>query len=487
MFRKSDIFTKLLDLFPFLFVFIASMHFPTDPDLGWHLKYGEYFFQHGRVLRDNTFSQLMPDFKWANTSWGTDLISYFTFHNFGFFGLIILGAIVITSTFYFFSKAARLSFFEKSLIFPLIIYFMDPLNAISFRGQLLSLLFLGMLFYLLNVYEQKRKLAYLIPLLFLFWSNLHGQFLIGLLLFLGWLIIRLLNKYFLFKINLNKIILEGKSLGFIFFLSVAFSLINPFGIGIYKDTLRYFINPDLKLIAEYLPFSDLSTPWWSLVVIVTLASCGVVILLAENKFIDKIPKISLFSATYILSLSVRRYAWMMYYLSIPLLQPVAHFLEPNTKKYKYISGSIILLIVTILAIYIKLPFSNYYNFSWSQYCNYDYCSDKAARFIINNNLQNEKLLTMYNWGGWLIWNYPQIKPTIDGRMHLWKDKNGYSGFDEFFAIEQNFVDVNKTKYDVVFISPEKPVYARLTQLTKERKWKLLYSDDSSGVFIKNKM
>ncbi|MCL4418614.1 hypothetical protein M1146_00765 [Patescibacteria group bacterium] len=487
MFRKSDIFTKLLGLFPFLFVFIASIHFPTDPDLGWHLKYGEYFFQHARVLRDNTFSQLMPDFKWANTSWGTDLISYFTFHNFGFFGLIILGAIVITSTFYFFSKAAKLSFFEKSLIFPLIIYFMNPLNTISFRGQLLSILLLGILSYLLNKYEQNRKVAYFIPLLFLFWSNLHGQFLIGLLLFLGWLIVRFLNNYFLFKVNLNKILTEGKFLGFIFFLSIAFSLINPFGIGIYKDTLRYFINPDLKLIAEYLPFNDLSTPWWSLVVIATLASCGIVILLAENKFTDKIPKISLFSATYILSISVRRYAWMMYYLSIPLLQPVAHFLEPNTKKYKYISGSIILLIVTILTVYIKLPFSNYYNFSWTQYCSYNYCSDKAAKFIINNNLQKKKLLTMYNWGGWLIWNYPKIKPTIDGRMHLWKDKNGYSGFDEFFAIEQNFVDVDKTKYDVVFISPEKPVYARLTKLVKEGKWKLLYSDDYSGVFIRNKM
>lgn len=487
MFRKYDILTKFLNLFPFLFVFIASIHFPTDPDLGWHLKYGEYFFQHGKVLRDNTFSQLMPDFKWANTSWATDLISYFTFHNFGFFGLVILGAFIITLTFYFFSKAVKLSFFEKSLIFPLIIYFMNPLNTISFRGQLLSILFLGILSYLLSVYEQKRKVAYFIPLLLLFWSNLHGEFLIGILLFLGWIVIRLLNNYFLFKVNLNKILAEGKFLGFIFFLSVAFSLINPFGLGIYKDTLRYFMNPDLKLIAEYLPFNDLSTPWWNLVAIATLAFCGIVILFAENKFTDKIPKISLFLTTYILSFFVRRYAWMMYYLSIGLLKPAAHFLEPNTKKYKYISGTIILILITTLVVYLKLPLSNYYNFSWSQYCNYNYCSDKAAKFIIKNNLQKKNLLTMYNWGGWLIWNYPQIKPTIDGRMHLWRDRNGYSGFDEFFAIEQNFVDVDKTKYDVVFISPEKPVYARLTQLTREGKWKLEYSDAYSGVFIRNKL
>ncbi len=485
MFRKYNIFTKLINIFPYIFVFLASIHFPTDPDLGWHLKYGEYFFRYGKVLRDNTFSQLMPDFKWANTSWGTDLISYLTFHNFGFFGLTILGAFIITLTFYFFSRAAKLSFFEESLLFPFVIYFMDPLNSISFRGQLLSLLFLGILFYLLNIYEQKKKAAYFIPLLFLLWSNIHGEFLIGLLLFLGWIIVRLLNNYFIFKINLNKILVEGKFLGSVFFLSVMFSLINPFGLGIYKDTLRYFMNPDLKLIAEYLPFNDLSTPWWNLIVIATLAFWGIIILFAENKFIKRVPEASLFWVTYALSLFVRRYAWMMYYLSLSFLKPVAHFLEPNQKKYKYISGSIILLLVTIPVVYFKFPLSRYYNFSWSQYCNYNFCSEKAVRFIIKNNLQKKKLLTMYNWGGWLIWNYPEIKPTIDGRMHLWKDKNGYSGFDEFFSIEQNFTDVNKTKYDAVFISPEKHVYSRLIKLTQEEKWKLVYRDERSGIFVKN--
>jgi len=472
---------------PYIFVFLASIHFPTDPDLGWHLKYGEYFFQHGKVLRNNTFSQLMPDFKWANTSWATDLISYFTFHNFGFFGLAILGAFIIALTFYFFSKAAKLSFFEESLIFPLVIYFMDPLNTISFRGQLLSILFLGILSYLLSTYEQKRKIVFVIPILFLFWSNLHGQFLIGLGLFLGWIMVRFLNNYFLLKIKLKEILAEGKFLGSVFLLSAFSTLINPFGIDIYKDTLRYFINPDLKLIAEYLPFSDLSTPWWNLVIIAALAVWGGLLLMAENKFLDKLPKLSLFFATYVLSLSVRRYAWMMYYLAIPILKPVAHFLEPNTKKYKYISGSIILLLITVTLVYFKLPLSRYYNFSWNDYCSFNYCSDKAVMFIIKNNLEKKNLLTMYNWGGWLIWNYPQIKPTIDGRMHLWKDKNGYSGFDEFFALEQNFTDIDESKYNTVFISPEKNIYKRLLELVNEKKWKLLYSDNYSGVFVRNNL
>ncbi len=475
----------ILDFLPFLFVFIASLYFPIDPDLGWHLKYGEYFLKYGGVLRDNPFSQLMPDYKWVNTSWMTDPISYFIFHNFGFVGLVILGALVITFTFYFFSKAARLSFFEESLIFPLLVYFIYPVNSVSFRGQLLNLMFLGVLFYLLSIYRENKKIIYILPFVFLVWSGIDGEFLGGLLLFLGWVVVKLIADHFLLKIKSHEISKEAKLLVLIFFLSAFATLVNPFGIGIYKEVLRYLINPDLKLIAEYLPFNDLSTPWWNLVAVLVLAFWGMIILFAENKLVRKIPETSIFLVTYALSLSVRRYAWMMYYLSIPLLKPLVHFLEPNQKKYQYISGSLILLVIGIPIAYFKLPLSQYYNFSWSKYCTYYYCSEKAADFIIKNDLEEKKLFTLYNWGGWLIWNYPKIKPTIDGRMHLWRDKNGYSAFDQYYAIEQNITDIDKTKYNAAYMSFEKPVYNRLIELVKEGKWKLVYYNKYSGIFVKN--
>ncbi len=473
----------MLEFIPYIFVFIASLYVPTDPDFGWHLKYGQYFFQHGKLLRTNTFSQLMPGYKWANTSWFTDLISYFAYHNFGFLGVVILGALVITLTFYFFSKAAKLSFFEQSLIFPLVIYFMDPVNSISFRGQLLSLLFLGILFYILSIYRENKKAIYFLPFLFLLWANTNGEFLLGLLLFFGWAAVKLLNNYFMLKIKLKEVLSEKRLLGIVFFVSASFTLVNPYGIRIYQDVLNH-VSPDLKLIAEYLPFNDLSTSWWNLILVSVLAFWGTVILFAENKIIKRAPEISVFLVTLVFSVFVRRYAWMMYYLSIPLLKPLAHFLEPNKKKHQYVSGTIIFLLIGIPIFYFKLPLSSYYNFSWNKFCSHYYCSGKAANFILKNNVEKKKLFTLYNWGGWLIWNYPRIKPTIDGRMHLWRDQKGYSGFDRYYAIEQNQTDINKTGYDAAYMSYDKPVYRRLIKLVKEKKWNMVWSDKYSGVFVK---
>ena len=92
---------------------------------------------------------------------------------------------------------------------------------------------------------------------------------------------------------------------------------------------------------------------------------------------------------------------------------------------------------------------------------------------------------MYNWGGWMIWNYPEIKPTIDGRMHLWKDAKGYSGFEDYYGYEQNFKDINDSPYNVILMSPGKPVYKRLLELNRLGAWRLVYQDNNAGVFVRN--
>src|SRR3989344_1890931 len=120
--KQGKIIEIITSILPYLAVFFASLFHPYDNDLGWHLKYGEYFFKNGHILRENIFSTEMPNYHWVNSSWLTDLISYVTFTNFGFLGLSILAATIITATFYFFAKSARLDFFEKALIFPPLLY-----------------------------------------------------------------------------------------------------------------------------------------------------------------------------------------------------------------------------------------------------------------------------------------------------------------------------------------------------------------------------
>ena len=485
---NKTVFKFVLSSLPFLIVFLANLYRPYDADLGWHLKYGQYFFDHYQILRDNIFSTQMPDFHWSNSSWGADLISFSVFNGFGFLGLTILGASIVTLTFFFFAKAAKLSLWDKVLIFPVLFYLEEPINQVSFRGQMMSLLFMGMMYVIFNIYDvkkSKKSLLLLIPL-FLIWANIHGEFLLGLGLFLGWIILylfqQILNSNFK---NIKSIFEEGKFLGIIFLLAALATLINPFGVGVYADILTHIGNPQLKNIIEYLPFDKFSTLWWNHLITGALLLFGVIYYVSGGEYKRKIPEIGLALFLFLLALEIRRYGWPAYYFALPLLKPLSSMFEPSSKKIYYPLALFFLAIFLGFVIKTKLPFNQFSQMSWQIYCKeYVHCSDPSAQFLVNNNFGGN-LLTFYDWGGWLIWNYPEVKPSIDGRMHLWKDANGYSSFENYYLLEQNLEDIDSSKYDVVLMSPDKPVYKKLIKLVNQGKWKLLYQDKVSGVFSRN--
>lgn len=471
----------------FLSVFIGAIYIPQDPDLGWHLKYGEYFFKTGHILRTNPYTQLMPDFRWNNSSWLTDLITYSSYHLGGFIALSVLSALVVTATFYFMSKSAKLSIFEKSIIFPIILYFLSSLNFISFRGQLLSLLFLSILYFILFKFEENKKNAFFLIPLFMIWGNLHGEYILGLAVLAIWTTVYISKEIILtYKSKIKKLIVEERFLLSSFVASFFAVLINPFGVGVYEEALHHFRDPLQKSVTEFVAPADFSAVWWHLIFCGLIMFVGLLLLGLSRKNWDKAPFYVPSVVLLLLTFWVRRYAWPFYYSAIFLFQPVVHFFEPDNKKHsKYASFFIAILFLLGVAL-VKYPI-HFKSYNWDSYCSDTVkCSHQAAKFVISHHLNNNKLLTMYDSGGFLIWNYPQIKPTIDGRMHLWKDKNGFSGFGYYYPIEQNTTnDVQITSYNSVLASKQKPIYKHLLFLSNQGKWKEIYSDKYSAIFVRS--
>lgn len=490
----------LINSLPFIFIFIASLYRPWDSDLGWHLKYGEYFFKTGQILKANTFSTEMSDFIWPNAAWLTDIISYFIFNLGGFFGLTLAGALAVVLTFYFFSKAFELSLWEKTIIFPLLLFFESPVNQISFRGQLVSIMILGIMMWLVSLYEKGNKRAFLgiIPL-FMVWANTHGQFILGLAVYGLWNFFYLLKIFFVNSTDITfknfftrfvgfliKDFKEVRFLGLVFVATILATLIHPYGVGIYTDAFLHFGNKDLQAIMEYLPFDDLTQPWWNQMMLSIILFFGIIILFFTDQIKKQIHSIGVTSVLYMLSWDVRRYAWSLYYLAIPLLKPIANFLKPDSQKNSTRAAIVLLLIYIAFAISLKHPFNQFTNMDWQVYCTqFNNCSDEAIKYVANNKL-DKNLYSMYNWGGYMIWNYPQVKPSIDGRMHLWRDEKGYSAFSNYYAYEQGWEDIDASKYDVVLMGNEKQVYERLEELVELGRWEKKYEDEFGGVFVRIK-
>lgn len=479
---KIKIGNLILSILPFLFVFFASLYNPIDPDLGWHLKYGEYFFQNQQVLKENIFSVEMPNYQWVNHSWFSDLVTYGIFKNFGFLGLSVSAAIIVALTFYFFSKASKMSFWENALTFPFLVILLSPINSVSFRPQLFSLLFLGILFFFLKKYEENRSnLSFLIVFLFFLWANIHGQFILGLGVIAIWSFFYFVKQLTLDRMSILNLIKLEKNLFIIFSLSVLAVLANPFGIGVYEEALKHFGNPLSKYIAEWKPFDELSVYWAGLLATGVVGFLGILFGTVSGRLKTNIGDWGTFSLLYAITFNLRRFAWPAYYFSFPLFKEVAIFLRPEKRKIQEIAGIIILSVAFLMLFAFSNPILRVSGLSWDKYCERNSCSPKAMEFLKNYEPKGN-LMTFYDWGGWIIWNYPEIKPTIDGRMVFWRDENGYSGFLKYYRVEQNIDDIEKSQYDLVLMSPNKPVYQHLEKLAETERWKIIFEDEVSGIF-----
>ena len=353
-------------------VFFGALNFPKDPDLGWHLKYGEYTFLNHRILRENTLSSFMPDYKWANGAWGSDLITYITYKFWGFGGLTVLGAGVVTLTFLFFSLAARLTFWDQAFIFPIVLFAESLHFQSSYRGESLSLMFIGISGLILERCKRLSKLIFL-PILFLIWCNLHQEFLFGMGLLTVWVALMMFN------------IRKKKGMGLLgVVLSSSFlvTLINPFGWRIHLVALSHINDPLLKRIIEYEPFSVYSVRWWLGIVFLVLF---IIYLVANRKNIrDRLPYVAVIGLLLVAMFWVRRYSWSAYYLFIPILTYYSRKIGLLFSKYRDVVAVVLIVAALGYIIHLKSPVSQYFTkMNWNKYCKLQLlpCSSKSAEFL----------------------------------------------------------------------------------------------------------
>ncbi len=231
------------NIFPIALGIFLLFSPPIDPDLGWHLKYGEYMVQNKSFLRENIFSYTMPNYQWANSYWVAQLVMY-TLVSLGGPVLLSLGIsfFVVGVTFFIFRE---LELKESQIIIGIIfLFFALSFCAISVRPMAFSVIFLLLLIETLLYKEQNIKF---LPLLFLVWANTHADFTLGLFILCVFNIQKLLQE----KAQKENIITHLASL-----VCVPITLINPYGMLLWETLTKEAHPLQFSKISEWLPFQE---------------------------------------------------------------------------------------------------------------------------------------------------------------------------------------------------------------------------------------
>ena len=193
-----------------LIVFGLFLYPLSDADLGWHLKYGEYFLNNHQILKTNTFSYTLADYQWVNHSWMYDIVVALI-NQIGKFQLIsIFGALLVGFSFVIILQPT----FYSLLLLPIGWYLASPLLSTGLKSHYVSLLLFTLTIRIIS--SKQIKYLYFLPFIFLLWANFHGQFLFG----FGIVLI-----YFIVNFFKNKKI--PKRSAFILFISFIVTFINP--------------------------------------------------------------------------------------------------------------------------------------------------------------------------------------------------------------------------------------------------------------------
>ena len=423
-----------------------------DPDLGWHLRYGQLILSSG-LPQSDPFSYTMPSYIYANHEWLQDIILS-TWQSWGGLELpSLIFAILTTSTIF-------LSIPKITVTWQFATIFLSAAIFLSFAGirpQTVSWLF----FVIVLKIIKSQRFFLLLPLIFLVWANLHGGFIIGLIS----LFIYVLSK----TISERKILTKEVS---VLILSILVTLINPYQFKLWQEIWKSATDPALRtVIEEWFPLLFAPQPLtiiWSLIFIYFFIKYK-----SGLSLFEKI----LYPILFLAAVSSGRNMPFFILATMP-------FSITFSQKYRKI---LIILFYLFLATFL-LSVAQIFSPAKIDSVNYPAA---AISFLKKQQIEGE-IFAPYSWGGYLIWQYPQKKVFIDGRMPSWR-QDFIKGESEYALGE--YLDVLKNKYQLeeVFnkykiglvlwsISSREKYTEEFTKNLPRSGWKKIYEDEVAVIY-----
>jgi hypothetical protein len=523
--NKMLLISFLLLFTAFLFVYLLNNSYSyLDEDFGWHLKVGQDILVTKDAPRTNLYNYPLFNEEWINHEWLTDLSMYLIYSNLSYHSLHLFFALLFLITLFF----SLVLFFKKNGFWPsffasvglILLGTKAALPSLGIRPQELALFFTVLVLYFLN---RNRYLCMWLSLIFIIWANLHGSYVLGLGLTIAWQVLAYLSTQRFFNKILSKLNLEFKNIykkrNWLFLpLLFGMTLINPYGLSLYKSLAEYSNTYYLTNISEWLPQFYYPFLYWQLLFLGLSSSFFVVYYYEKYKTKGRIDvwKVFLFIFFFILALKSKRHFPLFFVVNLPFLAEIFLYFGKQLKDFKlsYLKCRVSLLgtsLVLIIFSYSLLASLNYHHDPFTSFCNRYPC--RAVNFLKNNENIIKDLNTFndYNWGGFMIWNYSQKQIFIDGRMphYPFKEKSYLEEYHKFFKTEENFLElVMEHDIGLFFINKKSNLTKEPTKLerqlffidkkgTEEKKfdmfsylensdrWYKFFEDDVALIYIRN--
>jgi len=473
-----------------LFLFILALCFVfnnVDPDFFARVMQGDAVLQTGHVLFNDPFSYTQTH-AWIDHEWGSGVIFAVIQKIFGYAGQVFLKAIILFFIIYLIIEIVNLNPKMKNkplnfLFFVFVIYAFQTLLINGIRCHFFTFLFFTLFLYILEIVRkyEKNKLLYLMPLIMIFWANIHGGCVSGIGLLMIYALGEALNrkpftKYLITALACSSVI-----------------IINPYGFEYIKFLLmattmhRTGINEWNALF---------STQLANLLPVKIFVICSILLfiekLFRNIKFEHDFTEYITLLVVFYIGLSHIKQTPFVVITSMSFLYCEISFLYDSfkTKIFKNNTNSKIIIFarnfISLFFIMISLLVISSGNFVPKNTSYYPY---KVVEFIKDNNLKG-KLLNEFGIGSYLAYKlYPHMLIFMDGRYEEVYYNILVIQNDDFYIPTKNWENTLNQDggADYVIVRKKFMAYENILSLAKSGIYKEIFGDENYALFCKKEL
>ncbi len=453
-------------------VFVFDSGSIADPDIWWHLRNAEVLLQSHSVVHYDLYSFTAGGSRWINESWLGELPYYFGWQWLGIRGiylvmlaqieLILLGVFGLACLR---SKNVKAAFVASSLAVWLATVSFGPRTLLA--GWMCLILEL----FLLELFREGRDWLWCLVPLFVLWANLHGSWLIGLILFGVYCAAGLVQGTWgrieasrWNRQQLRKLIFVGA-------LSVAGLFVNPYGYHLVFYPFNFAFQQKLNVgrVEEWasLDFHAVRGK----IFFVVLAAIIVSALARKRRWrLDELAflLISLYAA-----LAYSRFLFLAAIIVTPLLARELDFFPAYDGKADkpWLNGILIVAITAGCAWH--LPSEEFLRRDTQQ--NYPV---KALPYLQQLHASG-RIFNDYLWGGYLIWNVRDVPVFIDSRVDIFEYNGVFADYLDALDMKNTLAILQKYDIRYVLFRRQSPL-AYL--LSNTQSWQIAYQDETTIIF-----
>lgn len=477
--------SRIFKVYVFAYAVLFASRPLSDGDFWWHLKTGEYIIKNGIIPRTDFFSFTNYGKPWVAHEWLSEVIFYGIYSKFGFNALILLFAILTALAFWIALKRSTAHPFIGG--FAALLGVWSILPTVGVRPRAFTLLLASIYLAILGRYArsgQGRAIWWLVPLMAL-WANLHGGFLIGLVLILLAIVGIPLDAWAAGE-RARPLWPRLRRLALVLLGSALAACLNPQGWRIYLFPFEIFFSPiQQREVTDWLSpnFQQPELLPLTLLILLSIAALS----LSPRR--PRPSELLLFLTTLFATLKSNRHMAIFALVAVPLM---AEYLDnwiratsfakalgkPSTRGASRSELLLSLLLLLPLLVFTMRLRTTVYAPPKQEFVKVPL---KAVEYLKEKQIEGNTFTDPNIWGGYLIWASPSNPVYIDGRIDMYGDQfvkehldliRGRIGWREPFS-----------RYGVtIAIVNTKSILAR--ELRESGNWKQIYQDEMAVVFNK---